>query len=262
METLRDLDVVRAISRPLHLRDAAADPQDGRIGTLFGYSTVFDTWYEVDSYFEGKFLERVAAGSAAKTIRESGDNVKVLFNHGRDMTINNKVLGVHEDLREDDVGVYYQVPMLDTSYNRDLLPGLQAGAYGSSFMFRIIQDSWNDEPGVSDHNPTGIPERTIQEYRLYEHGPVTFPANPAAPSGARSMCSMTDDYYAYVRDTNPARYDELVARAALLRTPDAPRGTDGVPDAEGAATQETTEPREHSGVSPEARARALDLLSL
>ena len=60
------------------------------------------------------------------------------------------------DLRGDDIGVYYQVPLLDTSYNRDLLPGLAAGGYGSSFMFRVIQDAWNDEPGVSDHNPKGM----------------------------------------------------------------------------------------------------------
>jgi hypothetical protein len=28
----------------------------------------------------------------------------------------------------------------------------------------------------SDHNPLGLPERTINEIRLYEFGPVTFPA--------------------------------------------------------------------------------------
>lgn len=236
METIRDLDVVRALARPLALRDA--DAEDGRIGTLFGYSTLFGTWYEIDSWYEGLFLERVAQGAAAKTIRENGDTVKVLFNHGRDQTIGSKVLGVHEDLREDDIGVYYDVPLLDTSYNRDLLPGLRAGAYGSSFMFRVIQDSWNDEPGVSDHNPKGIPERTINEFRLFEHGPVTFPANPAATSGARAACSLTDDYYASLRDTNPARHAELVARVQA-RTPN-PAEAD-----EGAATA-STEPREHS----------------
>lgn len=252
METLRDLDLVRALARPLELRD---DDSDDRIGTLHGYSTVFNTWYEVDSWFEGNFLERTAPGAAAKTIRENGANVKVLFNHGRDMTINNKVLGVHEDLREDDIGVYYQVPLLDTTYNRDLLPGLRAGAYGSSFMFRVIKDSWDDEPALSAHNPKGIPERTITEYRLFEHGPVTFPANPAATSGARAMCSMTDDYYAALRDQNPAAYEALAARVQAIRTPRSGGAEGAQPDHE--AAPPTEEPHPHSEVPDHTRSNQL-----
>lgn len=235
MDTLHDFDIVRAVSRPLQLRavtDGEKAADDTRIGTLFGYSTVFNTWYEVSSWLEGDFLEQIAPGAASQTIREEGDQVKVLFNHGRDMQINNKVLGIHEDLREDDIGVYYQVPLLDTSYNRDLLPGLQADAYGSSFMFRVLAESWNDEPGVSDHNPKGLPERTIDRFRLFEHGPVTFPANPAATSGARCV-SMTDDFY---RATlAPDAYEALAARARTVRNAE-PSGTKGVP---GAGDEET-----------------------
>lgn len=255
METLRDLDVVRAVSVPLAVRvDTGGDPpDDGRIGTLYGHSTIFDAWYEVDSFFEGQFLERVVPGAARKTIAENGQNVKVLFNHGRDAQVGNKVLGVHEDLREDDQGVYYQVPLLDTTYNRDLLPGLHAGAYGSSFMFRVIQEAWDDEPGVSDHNPKGIPERTITEFRLFEHGPVTFPANPAATSGARA-CSLTDDYYASLRDANPDRYDALTARVRASRTSQPVSGPEGGPTASEAA------PATPTGVDPTVRARVLALL--
>lgn len=228
-----DLDLVRAVSVPAVVRDDG-DNTDGRIGTLFGHSTVFNQWYEIDSLFEGTFLERVDPDAADDTLAND-DEPKVLFNHGRDMSINNKVLGVHEKLIADKTGretgtagVYYQVPLLDTSYNRDLLPGLKANAYGSSFMFRVTGDMWNDEPGVSDHNPKGLPERTITGYRLFEHGPVTFPANPAATSGARAVCSMTDDYY---RATlAPDAFEALAARTRTLRNAEPSSDAKGASD--------------------------------
>ena len=49
--------------------------------------------------------------------------MRVLFEHGMDPQIGNKVLGPIEDLGEDKRGAYYTVPLLDTSYNRDLAPG-------------------------------------------------------------------------------------------------------------------------------------------
>jgi HK97 family phage prohead protease len=216
-----DAEIVRALARPITFR---APETDDSIGVMEGYSTVFGSWYEIDSIFEGQFLERVAPGAAAKTIRESGDQVKVLFNHGRDVTIGNKVLGVHSDLREDDIGVRYQVPLFDTSYNRDLLPGLRAGAYGSSFMFRVTRDEWVDEPDASESNPKGIPERTIKEFRLFEHGPVTFPANPAATSGARSVLSLTDEWLPYLRTSPDLEADGAKGRNdAAPETPSTPR---------------------------------------
>lgn len=242
-----DLPIVRAVAVPLAFRDldgmvstgplvpapeietnddgTPVLPTDARIGTLFGYSTIFDTWYEVNDWMEGNFLETIDPHAADETIAEDGGDVKVLFNHGRDMSINNKILGVHEDLRADPTGVYYQVPLLDTSYNRDLLPGLRAGGYGSSFMFRVRADQWNNEPAPSERNPKGLPERTIMNYRLFEHGPVTFPANPAATSGARA-CALTDDYY---RSTLAAdAYDELVTKIRSTRD-SAPGGSEGEP---------------------------------
>jgi phage head maturation protease len=72
------------------------------------------------------------------------------------------------------------VPLLDTSYNRDLLPGLKDGVYGASFRFQVMKEELKQDPGVSDHNPKGLPERTITEARVMEFGPVTFPAYAGA----------------------------------------------------------------------------------
>ena len=217
METLKDLDLVRAISpRPELIRSESDDTRE--MPTMVVEFSKFNTWYEINSYFEGNFLERTVAGAFKKTIRENRDNIKVLYDHGHDYHIGNKVLGPIKTLREDPVtGPVAEVQLLDTSYNRDLLPGLEAGVYGSSFRFRVVKEEWNEDPGRSDHNPDGIPERTIKEVRLYEFGPVTFPANPDSTAGVRGL---TDDYYGRVRMRNPEMVEDLVARAKQLHLPE------------------------------------------
>jgi len=182
--------------------------------------SVFGTWYEIDSWFEGQFMERTMPGAFKKTIRENITNIRVLYDHGMDYQIGNKVLGPIERLEEVATGPQADVPLLRTSYNCDLMPGLEAGLYGSSFRFRVIKEEWNDEPGVSDWNPKGLPERSIKEVKLMEFGPVTFPANPDSTSGVRCL---TDDYYGRVKHRQPEVYSDLVARTKTLRHPEAVR---------------------------------------
>jgi HK97 family phage prohead protease len=258
METLRELDVVRAVA-PDDLEVRSDD--DAAMPTLVSRFSPFDTWYEIDSMFEGRFLERTVKGAFRKTIRENGANVKVLFDHGYDTQIGNKVLGPIASLREAKDSAVGEVPLFDTSYNRDLLPGLEAGVYGSSFRFRVIRDEWNDEPGKSEFNRDGIPERTIKEVRLFEFGPVTFPANPTATAGVRCL---TDNYYERARARDP-QVEGLLARARALRTPDAGTAPAGTP-ADGAAQIVVDAPPSGTrGLSPDERAallRGLELLEL
>lgn len=194
MDTPAD-DLYRAVA-PARVELRAADSGMPTLETRFA---VFDEWTEIDSWFEGRFMERLAHGAFAKTIRESLDQVKVLYDHGHDFHVGNKVLGPIESITEEKAGPLAVVPLLDTSYNRDLVPGLEAGLYGASFRFRIVKDEWDEEPERSDHNPDGIPERTIKEVRLYEFGPVTFPAYPQATAGLRSL---SDRYHRDLR-THP-----------------------------------------------------------
>jgi len=182
-------NIVRAYRPGVELRAA----EDGNPPTMVGHFAVFDTWTEIDSSWEGNFMERLAPGAFAKSFQPSNrDRVKVLFQHGMDPQIGDKPLGRHVELLEDEVGAYYEVSLLDARYVRDdILPGLQAGLYGASFRFRVIREDIERDPKRTDDNPRGIPERTIRELELYEFGPVTFPAYPAATAGVRSM---TDAY--------------------------------------------------------------------
>lgn len=182
--------------------------QDDEAGPpiLAGHFSMFNNWYEVDSLFEGHFLERTLPGAFKRTFNNNRSEIRALFQHGQDPQIGDKVLGPIEVLEEDAKGARYEVPLLDTSYNRDLIPGLKAGLYGSSFRFSVVQEDWDDHAPKAPHNPKGLPERSISEAKVYEFGPVTFPASPSATAGVRSM---TD----FVRDpehsTLPMRADAL-----------------------------------------------------
>jgi hypothetical protein len=111
------------------------------------------------------------------------------------------------------------VPLLDTSYNRDLIPGLQAGLYGASFRFAVMQEEFDSKPKRSDHNPTGLPERTITEAKVREFGPVTFPAYAGATAGLRSM---TDEFLFGKFVDDPDRLREILELLAARSVEPAP----------------------------------------
>lgn len=178
------------VARPedfaIQTRSARADESDGG-PVMFGHFAVFNEWTEIDSWFEGHFLERIAPRAFVKTFRENRSTIKSLFQHGADPVAGDKPLGPIDDLREDDTGGYYEVPLLDAPYVReDILPGLREGLYGASFAFKVMREEFADDPDPSDDNPTGLPERTLKELRLYEFGPVTFPAYESATASVRS----------------------------------------------------------------------------
>jgi HK97 family phage prohead protease len=193
--------LVRAVMPGPELRDTSVD---GSLGILHGHFAVFNEWTEIDSIFEGRFMERIAPGAFAKTFREHRDGMRVLFQHGRDPVIGSKPLGPIDQLSEDSQGAAYEAPLLDTSYNRDLLPGLRAGLYGASFKFRVLREELDMEPKRTSENPDGIPERTVTEAQVYEFGPVTFPAYSQATAGVRSL---TDEFI--LKDFDAADPDRL-----------------------------------------------------
>jgi HK97 family phage prohead protease len=240
-----DLPVVRGLSLVPELRHD--DDQPDGLGTLLLRWSRFNVWYEVDSLWEGTFLERTAPGAFKQTIREDRAAMRVLFDHGFDTQIGNKVLGPIENLREETDSPAADVPLFDTSYNRDLLPGLQAGVYGSSMRMRVLGEKWDDEPEASDHNPKGLPERTITRARVMEFGPVTFPANPDATAEMASAAarSLTDSFYERLRHRDQPAFEAAVRAAGL------PADLTGRPDARSAGGGDPDpEPQQPATVDP------------
>ena len=78
-------NLVRALFGPesAELR-AQTDGVDG--GTLFGHFAVFDKWTEINSAWEGQFMERIAPGAFADTIaeRDTSEGNLVTFTHDVD----------------------------------------------------------------------------------------------------------------------------------------------------------------------------------
>lgn len=250
--TIPELTVVRTTLLPCEVR-AGDDVETDSLGELVTRFSPFNSWYRIDSYWEGSFLERSVPGAFKRTIashnaaqRVDAHSIKTMFNHGMDMQIGSKLLGDVIDAREDDDSPVTITRLWDTSYNRDLLPGLRSGAYGSSFMFRVVKDEWNNEPGVSDHNPDGLPERTLKEVRVPEAGPVTWPANPAASAGMRCL-SATDDYYEHLARRDPERVAEMRNQLSALHPERL--ALSGTRDGDGpAGQQDPTDPASgHSG---------------
>jgi HK97 family phage prohead protease len=212
--------------------------QGMKMPTLFGYIIRFDEPTEIDSW-EGRFIERIAPGAAKKTLKDNGDAIKILFDHGHDPNIGSKPLAKPQ-WEEDEEGVRYEGELFDCDYCRELVPGLEAGQYGASFKFRVIKESFDEEPEPSDENPEGLPERTIEELKLYEGGPVVFPAYVGASAGVRSR-SGTARIFMERAKQDPTKVPELVELfTEWVRTdPDRVRDLLAEKDGDGEATSET-----------------------
>jgi HK97 family phage prohead protease len=241
-------------------KDSEEAPAEDSLGTLEVNFSKYNEWYRIDSFWEGTFLERVAPGAFTKTFKERGDQIKILFNHGMDPTAGDLLISDPAEYGDRKESPYLAGPLYDTSVGRNLLPGLKRGAYGSSFMFEVLEESWDNEPEKSEHNPDGLPERTIRQNRTFEAGPVTWPANPGATAGMRSG---VDWYAEQIRSRDTDRYDDLVRSFTAFRTLNSlttPRaGQDQRPDTDPPSPGQG---RHVSGMSQSARQRRLTLLTM
>lgn len=181
--------------------------------TMFGHFSVFNEFYEVNSRYEGQFLERIAPGAFSRAFQQQRSQLRVMFDHGQDPSIGQKPLGSITELREDAIGPYYEVELFDASYVNDLIPALRSDQMGASFRFSLPDDgdTWDEKPQRSAHNPDGLPERTITDLNLYEFGPVVWGANPAATTDVRSG---TDDFLDHLM-SDPLFVARFTERAGL-----------------------------------------------
>lgn len=181
-----------------------AEEDDGTV-VLQGYVAPFNEWTEIDSLFEGRFMERIAPTAFNKALQER--RPKVLFQHGHDPSIGDKPIGVPRLIEPRERGEWYEVDLFaETSYVADLLPAMRAGELGTSFRFTSIKEEFDREPGDSDHNPDGIPERTVIEATLPEFGPVTFPAYEGATANIRSV--LTEEHFIVAERTATVSNEE------------------------------------------------------
>ena len=171
----------------LEIRAADGDPE---LTTL----TIarFDAWNEIHD-FNGRYLEMPTRGAYAASFAERGSSIKVLFNHGHDPAMGQRALGTPFNLREGENGPQADIQWIDRPYVDDIRagipPAVERSIYGVSYMFRVLEESWNEKPERSAHNPEALPERTLLRIDVAELGLVTFAADTGTEAlvGVRSL---------------------------------------------------------------------------
>lgn len=211
----------------------ADDDSDGL--TLDGYGAVFDSPTRIDSW-EGYFDEVIARGAFSKTLKERTPMVQ--FDHGRHPMVGSIPIAALQRAEEDAHGLHIVARLHDNWMTEPVREAIRSGSInGMSFAFNVLKESW-DETG-------DVPLRTIHEVRLYEVGPVVWPAYEATSVGVRSL---DEDLLA-----------DRIASTLTSRTPTGPGAADaGTPNRPGAA--DPHEPPRHSGTPSAERTRVLQLL--
>lgn len=147
---------------------------DGAMPKLTGHSAVFNS----KSEDLGFFVEIIRPGAFQDAI--STYDVVCLANHNVDRLIAgtvNRTLALLEDKR----GLYMEAESMDTQVCRDTITEVESLLLnGQSFSFDVETDSWRMENGVQLRE-------IIKCSRVYDVGPVVFPAYPATDVKARSL---------------------------------------------------------------------------
>jgi uncharacterized protein len=178
------------------LADAELRADDEGQPKLIGYASKFGNWYPV-----GGFLERIQAGAFDEVLRDKETDVVASMNHDVNFAFARQSAGTLR-LRSNSVGLQYEADITDDDGRRVHAKVKNGTIQGSSFMFSDVDDVWE----FKEAEP---PRRTVTRIgRLYELGPVVWPANAQA--------------------TVKARADEILAEARQRHTP-APEPPAAVP---------------------------------
>lgn len=172
----------------IELRSAG---EGSKMPGLGGYTAMFDSWSERLGIFED-FREKIRPGAFKKTIAEN--DIRGLFDHS---TLH--VLGRSKGsdggtmkLNEDSEGLEFDIPELpDTTDARNLVELVERGDVdGCSFGFYVVRAEWDYEPDASGDAPDDVDvTRELIEVRLFDVGPVTFPAYPETSAEVRSKAA-------------------------------------------------------------------------
>jgi len=195
-------------------RRAADDGSGKEISALVGYAAVFNKASED----LGGFVEIIRPGAFADAIAGDAD-VRALVNHDPDLLIGRQTAKTLR-LSEDKTGLRFEIDLPETQAARDVAEQIQRGDMtGCSFSFSVYPDGeerWTfgrkGEPDVRE---------VLKVAKVWDVGPVTFPAYPDTSVAARSRAAARGrrtTKAAGRRGRRPgiARADEILRRAENL----------------------------------------------
>ena len=121
--------------------------------------------------------ERIMPGTFDRALGE-GDDVRGLVNHDSNQLLG-RTSAATLKLSADTQGLHYDIDPPDTQPARDAKVSIARGDMtGSSFSFRVTDETWKKEKDKRI--------REITSVKLFDVGPVTFPAYERTTTGVRS----------------------------------------------------------------------------
>lgn len=153
----------------------ATDTSDDGL-TLEGYAAVFNDWTPITDRV-GTFNEAIAPGAFKRSLDHSKPVLQ--FDHGQHPLVGSLPLGKITSLREDARGLFIRARLSDNWLIQPVRDAIRdEGVTGMSFRFSVVDEQWETRDGEE--------YRTITEVKLYEVGPVVFPAYPSTEVGVRA----------------------------------------------------------------------------
>ena len=168
------VEIYRALPSSLELIERAGGGEAPAVLEL--KFAIYGKWQEITDA-HGHYLERLNSGVFRKSLKERFAGIRAVLSHGKDPSLGATVLGKIKEIKEGADGAIARVALFP-SVPPLLLDGLRDGVYGASFRGDPIKSETNWHPGISAHNPDGIPEITRLEIRLRDIGPTPFAAYP------------------------------------------------------------------------------------
>lgn len=161
-----------------------------------GHAAVFNSMSEEIMGFR----EKIAPGAFSDSLE--ADDIRALWQHDTTQPIGRKKAGTLR-LHEDDRGLAVEIDLPDSSLGQMVRESIRRGDVSNmSFGFQVIKDSWEGR-GSDDR------VRTLEEVRLFEVSPVTFPAYPDTEIAQRDLNSAEESWQRYIDEQVRARREFL-----------------------------------------------------
>jgi uncharacterized protein len=218
------------LSRMIDLEIRMADGENGDGLTIEGLATPFNVRTVIRSW-EGTFEEQFRNGAFKRTL--NAGKVKMQFDHGQHPLVGSIPIGAFSSgyPKESDAGLEIMGRLNDNWLIEPVRDAIKSkGIDGMSIRFSVVREEWTTATGVpiTDMDVVynliwKVPEegmliRTITEAKLFEAGPVVFPAYETTTVGVRSL-DLTDLSAPATRSAL-ARAVLLADRASMVDTAD------------------------------------------
>jgi uncharacterized protein len=159
--------------RNFPVQELRAISDENGLRKITGYAAVFDSLSED----LGGFREKIDKGAFKETIKN--DDIRALKNHNDDYVLGRNKSGTLA-LSEDTHGLKIDIVPPDAQWAKDLMVSMDRGDIDQmSFGFQTISDRWE----TKDKEEV----RTLEEVKLFDVSPVTFPAYPDTSVALRSL---------------------------------------------------------------------------